>query len=124
MAETKYSDINRNLETENQDIKIETNVNAINNAITNILTIMQGQVPGRPRFFSNLNEFIFELMDDVTFAAIEELILKALEEFEPRIKVLDVKIDGYHNEQIIIISIKYEIITTGDVHIYRKTFEV
>ncbi len=121
---TNYSDFDRNLSALNQDIKLDYDEEAINNSIENILTIRKGEIPGRPEFGSTLQTFLFELMDDITFAGMEQAVYEALIEFEPRIRVTNVEFVPYHSQQIVLMKIIYTIMNSGKELVYQKSFEV
>lgn len=74
-------------------------VEAINNAIRNILFTAIGTVPGRPDFGSNLNELVFLPMDASTISMVKRVITESLRKWEDRIKIDSVtvqKVPEYH----------------------------
>jgi hypothetical protein len=121
---TRFSDLDRNLTSENKDVKIRYDIEAIENSITNILTVAKGEVPGRPNFGCVLEQFLFEMQDELTFEAIRQAIKEALIEFEPRIKVYAVEFESYITQQVLLIKISYTILDSGKQEVYLKTFEV
>lgn len=112
-----YTDIDYRLNTKNKDIKISIDAEAINNSIRNILLTEKYSVPGNPEFGSNLNKTLFEQMDGVTFALMEQIIITELGRWEPRIIVDDINISYDRNYQQVLIRINYTIIVTNDVRV-------
>ena len=104
-----YSDVNRNLTSQYEDVKIETNVKAIINSIENILTVVKGELPGRPEFGSDIYKFVFDLNDDLSLVGIEESTLGALERWEPRINVIDVDVNSFPNQNEVVITIVFNL---------------
>lgn len=62
-------------------------VEAINNAIKNILFTAIGTVPGKPEFGSNLNELVFLPMDASTISMVKRVIVESIRKWEDRIKI-------------------------------------
>lgn len=120
----QFSDLDRNLSAENNDIKLDYDVAAIENSIENILTVEKGEVPGRPNFGSVLSRFLFEMMDEITFAAMEQSVYEALDEFEPRIRVEDVQFEAFYDQHIVLMKLYYSVLGSGARQLYQKTFEV
>lgn len=121
---TPYTDISKNLDSRYQDIELKYEIEAINNSISNILTISKGEIPGRPDFGSNVPDFIFELNDEVTWVAVKEVVKNAILEFEPRINVTDIQVTGFVDQNVVMITITYYVIRSGAQGVYSKTFEV
>lgn len=121
---TSYVDIAKNLGARYKDIDLKYEVDAINNSISNLLTISKGEVPGRPELGSNLADFLFELNDAVTWAAIEQVVRNAILEFEPRINVLSGDFKGYNSQNMVVLTVTYVVIKSGTQGVFSKTFEV
>lgn len=67
-------------------------VEAINNAIRNILFTAIGTVPGKPDFGSNLNELVFLPMDASTISMAKRVITESVRKWETRISIDSVTI--------------------------------
>lgn len=119
-----FSDLDTNLLTINNDINIKVDEDAINNAISNILTTYRGEIPGRPDFGSNIQDYLHELIDEITLDAISDEVENVLLEFEERIEVQEVNTTSANNDEMIIVDITYTVISSGKEAFYSKTFEV
>lgn len=115
MADYKFVDINYKLNTYNKDLKLAYESEAINNSIRNILTTLKGTLPGNPNFGTNLEEALFEIIDEITLSFIEDIILVELEKQEPRIIVKRINFDVKEDENQIFTTILYEIINTSEI---------
>lgn len=115
MANYKFVDINYKLNTYNKDLKLAYESEAINNSIRNILTTLKGTLPGNPNFGTNLEEALFEIIDEITLSFIEDIILVELEKQEPRIIVKRINFDVKEDENQIFTTILYEIINTSEI---------
>ena len=87
-----------------------TDINAINNSIKNILLTRRGSVPGIPRFGSDIHTLIFSQLDSLTESVAKSMILSALNEFEDRIivKTVDLKQIPEYNRLVIEILYVYK----------------
>ena len=82
-------------------------VEAINNAIRNILFTAIGTVPGRPDFGSNLNELVFLPMDASTISMVKRVITESLRKWEDRIKIDSVTVHKVPEHHRILADITY-----------------
>ena len=91
-------------------VDYNTNIQAINNSIKNILLTRRGSVPGIPRFGSDLYTLIFSQLDSLTESVAKSMILSALSEFEDRIivKNIDLKSIAEYNRLSITINYVYK----------------
>lgn len=69
-----------------------TDTQAINNSIRNIILTRRGSVPGIPRFGSDLHTLIFSQLDSLTESVAKSMILSVLNEFEDRIIVRSINL--------------------------------
>ena len=87
--------------------KIDSDVVAINNAIRNILLTPKGSLPGKPLFGSRLREIIFEHIDGITEDLCKRIIQEALYQWEERIVITSVDINGVPEYNRYIVNINY-----------------
>lgn len=79
-----YSDIeqtNTKLQSTNEDIK------SVYQSITNILNTPVTERFFNPEFGNELEDILFELMDNITIAKIYRLIIDAIDRWEPRVSL-------------------------------------
>jgi len=92
----------------NSPTDVVTNIDAINNAIRNILMTRLGSLPGKPDFGSNVINVVFELMDNTsTTDILRNSIIQALIKWEPRILINDVVIKEIPEYNKLIANISY-----------------
>ncbi len=92
---------------------VVTDAAAINNAIKNILFTKKGSLPGKPTFGSRIDEIVFNQIDFLTIQMLETFIQEALDEWEPRIVVLNVSVIEVPEYNKIIATIDYRYVDTG-----------
>lgn len=73
-------------------IGLATQVRDIEQAIEIIIRTAPGERPMRPEFGCRIQDHLFSPMNDATLAAIANDVRRALERWEPRIDVEDVKV--------------------------------
>ena len=84
-------------------------VEAINNAIRNILTTSKGSLEGMPEFGSRLNELVFSQIDHITVDLLKNLIKEALDKWEDRIIITDIIVSSVPEYNRLIASISYRL---------------
>lgn len=88
-------------------IKNET---AIARSIRNLVLTQQGERPFNYILGSKVSGLLFETLDEITGSAIRDEIRTTIENFEPRVNLLEVKVlpdyDGYEYN----VTIRYEIV--------------
>ena len=92
------------------DLMVLKNEDAIKRSVINIVMTVIGEKPFLNDFGSQMNASLFELDTSLYYISIENQIISALNAFEPRIRIDEVKveIDGENNEMSAQIS--YDII--------------
>ncbi len=111
-----YRDINSNLNTLNRDVIIDTELNAIDNAIKNILTTRKGELPGYPEFGTNIADLLFEFKDEITYTLIRTMVFEELDRFEPRIRVENVLITSpTPDSEVVLATIEYVVLNLNDL---------
>ena len=103
---------------------LNTNVgfDRINQALKVILHTVKGEVPMLPKLGSNLDKYLFEPIDDVLDNELKYAITDAINEFEKRIKILDVTlIHDERNLNKLKIIIEYVLTNTNIVHQFVDT---
>jgi len=93
---------------------IDTNEDAINNSIRNIILTRIGSMPGKPDFGSRVIEQVFNLMDGkLTEDLLKNAVLQALLKWEPRINILDIVVTQLPEYNRVIIDVYYEFVMMG-----------
>ena len=92
------------------DLMVLKNEDAIKRSVVNIVMTIIGEKPFLNDFGSQMNASLFELDTSLQYISIENQIISALNNYEPRIRIVEVRvtIDGENNEMSAQIS--YDII--------------
>ena len=110
-----FSDLDYRLNTVNKDIKISQNIDAINNSLRNIVTTQKYSIPGLPDFGANIETALFEIIDDVTFDYIEELIREEVLRWETRVNIKQLLFTHDIDNGQILIKILYTIVQSDEI---------
>ena len=86
------------------------NENAIARAVRNIVLTTPGEKFFDPDFGSSVSEILFENVDDITAISIKDEIKNCLQNYEPRVEIIDVKVDPNFDENQFDVIITYRII--------------
>ena len=101
MADYMYTDIDIGMIKQTDgDITKDTNIEAVKNSISNILSTMQGSRRMLPEFAGAFHNLIFEPMDEVTARLIAERMIEAINKWDSRVIVdgLDIEMDHDNNQ--------------------------
>jgi len=85
-----YSDLNSYSPSKKFLLK---NVESVYSSLENIFSTNKEERLFRPEFGESLDEFLFELMDDITAMRLEDFIIEAVGKWEPRV-TLDHKLSS------------------------------
>lgn len=115
MAKGTYSDLDfsfyRNPVTD--DVAKKLDDNAIKQSLKNLILMRKFDSPFHPEICSQVTDSLFEQITPVTVAVIKRAITYTVENFEPRVRLLDVDVQDNSVINLITITIIYEIIATG-----------
>jgi phage baseplate assembly protein W len=97
-------------------IALASDVTDVDQAIQLILGTAPGERPMRPEFGCRVNELVFDSVDALTAGRIERDVRVALDRWEPRIDVLDVRVNaGTAAAGRLDIDISYRLRASNDV---------
>ena len=94
-----------------KDVPIKYDVNAVKQAVRNILLTQSGEKPFNPDFGANLYDFLFDNFDDVAFAEIQLRIENAILNHEPRVRLLDIRIEDLSYRNALLIELEIQILS-------------
>ena len=103
------------------DIGKKTDANAINQSMKMLLNTSYYERPFRPQVGSNLRRILFEPADPITIqdlrASIESLILN----YEPRVQILDIKINDNAENNAYDLTIEYSLVNLIQTQTFKTT---
>ena len=94
----------------NNDLIAIKNVNAISRSVRNIILTTPGEKFFDPDFGSNVSKLLFENVDDITASQIQEEIEFSINNYEPRVKLINVQVLADNDNASFDTIITYEVI--------------
>jgi uncharacterized protein len=82
---------------------------AVQRSIRLILGTAKGERVMRPDFGSDLSDLLFHPINRVTQARVATAVKSALMRWEPRIKLLDIRVEPDGREPVLLIDIQYQL---------------
>lgn len=92
-------------------VSIKRDIEAVKQSIINILSTNRGERPFLPDFGANIRSYLFENFDGVTASLVEEQIRVALANHEPRVRILDLSVNGLPDRNAMRIELEFEILS-------------
>ena len=94
----------------NDDLIGLKNINAISRSIRNIVMTLPGEKFFDPNFGSRVSGLLFENVDGITASKIQEEIEYSITNYEPRVKLLEIKVIADNDNSLFDTIIVYEVI--------------
>lgn len=111
----EYSDIDLSFAKKGSgDIFKKSSGAAVKQAVRNLLLTNFAEKPFLPRFGADLNSMLFRLSSDIDDDTLEDDIIKAIETFEPRARVLNIKSNISPDTNEVSVTVTFQIINTSE----------
>jgi phage baseplate assembly protein W len=94
----------------NSDLIALKNETAISRSVRNIVFTVPGEKIFNPFFGSKISRLLFENVDDITASAIKDEIQFSIENYEPRVQLVNVKVNPDYDNNSFDVIITYDII--------------
>lgn len=110
----KYIDIDLDfsVNTDTGDVFKKQDANAVKTAVKNLILTDFYERPFQPFLASGVSGLLFELADDATNTEIKENIRKAIENFEPRARIINITVLNSPRQNAIDVTIEFLVVTT------------
>lgn len=105
------------------DVYKKTDAAAVKQSIKNLLLTRVGEKPFNPEFGGNLASFLFELVDDQTEFLIKDVVSAAIENYEPRAKLLDIVTTLTPDSNTARVKIVFQVINTQEIINFETTVQ-
>jgi len=96
------------------DVYKKTDAAAVKQSVKNILMTNYAEKPFVPQFGANLNNFLFNLDTEFDDDLLEEAIAQAIDDFEPRARVLNVDVKTRPDYNSVDVTVTFQVISTSD----------
>jgi phage baseplate assembly protein W len=92
------------------DLLTISNETAIARSVRNLLLTNKGKRPFNPILGSNVSLLLFETVDMITASAIRDEIETTINNFEPRVNLLEVMVSPDYDSYEFNVTVRYEIV--------------
>ena len=103
------------------DVYKKTNAAAVKQAVRNLLLTTPGEKPFNPYFGGGLNDLLFELANDDTNILLTEYITAAIENFEPRAKLLSIVPNVQPDNNTARVRVEFQVVNTSETVVFETT---
>lgn len=111
-----YSDLDLTFtKRPDNDIYKKTDAAAVKQAVRNLLLTSYAERPFMPDFGGDLNSLLFNLDTEFDDELSEEAIIEAVETYEPRARVLDVKSSIIGDSNSARVTVTFQVINTEQI---------
>jgi len=93
----------------------KTDAAAVKQAVKNLLLTNKFEKPFQPEFGGDLNNLLFELVDNDTVYEIDGAIREAIRKYEPRARVRQVATNLQPDANSISVTVTFQIISTEEI---------
>jgi len=106
-----YSDFHMDLSINpiTEDLALKTNEEAIKESLRNIILTDRGERLFQPNLGSDVRASLFENANPVSLKILEERVRDAIDNFEPRVSVIDVDLLSIYDDNTVQITIQFYI---------------
>ena len=105
------------------DVGIKKNNAAVIQSCLNILRTNHGERPFNYEFGANLRAYLFENMNNITAANIGTSVNLALQNYEPRLEVLNTNVQTRVEDNEVYITVTGRVISTNEIIDIATTIE-
>ena len=108
----EFKDISLSLQANplNYDLIVIKNETAIARSIRNLVFTLPGEKFFNQTLGSNISQSLFESLDDVSAAAIQDEISNTIRNYEPRVDLINVDVSPNYGENEFNVTIRYYIV--------------
>ena len=111
-----YSDIFTDFDAHpiTRQVLRKTNVDAVKQSIKNIILTDRGERLFNPDFGGNIRALLFENATPHSILTVREMLMSAIETYEPRADIIDVVIATTSQEHTVNVSVVFKVINVKD----------
>lgn len=92
------------------DVNAVKNDNSIKQSIKNLVLTVPGEKPFQPLVGSQVQELLFEPLDAFTADTLQDEIINTINQYERRVKLMDVAVQPLWDQNQLNITVEYEIV--------------
>ena len=105
----------------NGEVYKKIDAGAVKQAIKNLILTNHFEKPFLPLYGGNLRDLLFELAHSSIGEEITSNITRAIESYEPRAKIVDIRVDNRADYNSIGVTVEFRIVNTEETVIFTTT---
>lgn len=105
-----------------EDVGKKVDARAINQSLKNLVLMNSFDSPFHPEVGCQIRSLMFDIFTPITAISLKRAIAYCVENFEPRVRLIDVEVQEDQDGHGLVISISYIIVNTGNPQTF--TFNV
>ena len=120
VKEKQYSDFDLLFDARSAtdgDIFRKTDAASVKQALKNLILTNRFEKPYRPNYGANLSGLLFELADEDTGNEVLARIKNQINRFEPRAKILNIKVTSRPDYNSINVYLEFRVVSTGIIDV-------
>ena len=94
----------------NEDLIVLKNETAIARSLRNLVLTEKGERPFAPNLGCGVNALLFENMDSITASVVRDEIIQTINNYEPRVDLIDVKVDANDEGNELLVTVQYYVV--------------
>ena len=98
-----------------KEISVKKDAAAVKQSVKNLILTNHFEKPFQPYFGGNVRGLLFELADDATGSEVEEQIVNAIQQYEPRAELLNVNVNSQPDRNSIDVTITFKIVNSQEI---------
>lgn len=106
-----------------KDISKKINISAIKQSCLNLLRTNRGERPFHPEIGTHISAMLFELITPDTISVIDSYVRMTLDNYEPRVKVMNVNVSDIPEQHLLKITVEVKIVGMPDTISFDLTLE-
>lgn len=106
-----------------KDVGKKVDVNAVKQALKNVLLTQKGEKPFNPNYGSGVYDLLFEPMDYLVSSVMQKEIETTIENYEPRVELIDVECNPNFDLNQYEIRIEFYVIGIREPQVYTSVLE-
>lgn len=107
-------DLKFNAHPTKKDVNKHLNEYAVINSVKNLVSINFYEKPFNPDFGSNLRALLFEPVDEITSIHIERAITEVIENYEPRVNIIEITAAATPEENRYDVALRFSILNSSN----------
>lgn len=106
-----------------KDVGKKVDVNAVKQALKNVLLTQKGEKPFNPNYGSGVYDLLFEPMDYLVSSVMQKEIETTIENYEPRVELIDVECNPNFDLNQYEIRIEFYVTGIREPQVYTSVLE-